>query len=73
MQRKPESNLRGDGQKRHTRLSLWSSFHDLTKTGDASGRVNGALVQRKLKSLSGEIWLACGSLGCGVNSSLRPA
>ena len=55
------ANLRGDEQKRHMRLNLWPSYHDLMKACDASGRVNDALVQRKLKSLSGEIWLACGS------------
>ena len=71
MRRKPVANLRGDGQKRHIRLSLWPSYHDITKASDASGRVNGALVQRKLKSLYGEIWLACVPEAVGLGRSRK--
>ncbi len=56
------ANVRDDEQKPHTRLSLWVSWHNITKPTGSGGRVNGAFVHGKLTFLSGEICLSCGSI-----------
>ncbi len=52
--------VRADGQKPHTRLSPWASWHNTTKPAGSGGRVNAAVVHGKFTSLSGEICLPCG-------------
>jgi len=52
--------VRADGQKPHTRLSPWASWHNTTKPAGSGGRVNAAVVHGKFTSLSGEIYLPCG-------------
>ncbi len=52
------ANVRTDGQKPHRRLSLWASWHNTTKPTGSGGRVNAAVVHRKLTFLSGEICLS---------------
>jgi hypothetical protein len=52
--------VRADGQKPHTRLSPWASWHNTTKPAGSGGRVNAAVVHGKFTSLSGEICLRCG-------------
>ena len=54
------ANVRADGQKPHTRLSPWASWHNTTKPTGSGGRVNAAVVHGKFTSLSGEICLPCG-------------
>jgi hypothetical protein len=54
------ANVRADGQKPHTRLSPWASWHNTTKPAGSGGRVNVAVVHGKFTSLSGEICLPCG-------------
>jgi hypothetical protein len=54
------ANVRADGQKPHTRLSPWASWHNTIKPAGSGGRVNAAVVHGKFTSLSGEIWLPCG-------------
>jgi len=54
------ANVRADGQKPHTRLSPWASWHNTTKPSGSGGRVNAAVVHGKFTSLSGEICLPCG-------------
>jgi len=54
------ANVRADGQKSHTRLSPWASWHNTTKPTGSGGRVNAAVVHGKFTSLSGEVCLACG-------------
>jgi hypothetical protein len=54
------ANVRADGQKPHTRLSSWASWHNTTKPTGSGGRVNAAVVHGKFTSLSGEICLPCG-------------
>jgi len=54
------ANVRVDGQKPHTRLSSWASWHNTTKPAGSGGRVNAAVVHGKFTSLSGEICLPCG-------------
>jgi hypothetical protein len=54
------ANVRADGQKPHTRLSPWASWHNTTKPEGSRGRVNAAVVHGKFTSLSGEICLPCG-------------
>jgi len=56
----PMANVRADGQKPHTRLSSWASWHNTTKPAGSGGRVNAAVVHGKFTSLSGEICLPCG-------------
>src|SRR4030042_7202062 len=51
----PMANVRDDEQKPHTRLSLWVSWHNITKPTGSGGRVNAAFVHGKLTFLSGEI------------------
>ena len=52
--------VRADGQKPHTRLSPWASWHNTTKPAGSGGRVNAAVVHGKFTSLSGEICFPCG-------------
>ena len=52
-------NVQADGQKPHTRLSSWASWHNTTKPTGSGGRVNAAVVHRKFTSLSGEICASC--------------
>src|SRR4030043_1801432 len=54
------AKVRADGQKPHTRLSPWASWHNTTKPAGSGGRVNAAVVHGKFTVLSGEIWLPCG-------------
>src|SRR5512137_362951 len=54
------ANVRADGQKPHTRLSSWASWHNTTKPAGSGSRVNAAVVHGKFTSLSGEICLPCG-------------
>ena len=54
------ANVRADGQKPHTRLSPWASWHNTTKPAGSGGRVNAAVVHGKFTFLSGEICLPCG-------------
>jgi hypothetical protein len=54
------ANVRADGQKPHTRLSSWASWHNTTKPTGSGGRVNAAVVHGKFTVLSGEICLPCG-------------
>jgi hypothetical protein len=54
------ANVRADGQKSHTRLSSWASWHNTTKPEGSGGRVNAAVVHGKFTFLSGEICLPCG-------------
>ncbi len=54
------ANVRADGQKPHTRLSSWASWHNTTKPTGSGGRVNAAVVHGKFTPLSEEICLACG-------------
>jgi hypothetical protein len=54
------ANVRADGQKPHTRLSSWASWHNTTKPTGSRGRVNAAVVHGKFTFLSGEICLPCG-------------
>jgi hypothetical protein len=54
------ANVRADGQKSHTRLSSWASWHNTTKPEGSRGRVNAAVVHGKFTFLSGEICLPCG-------------
>jgi len=54
------AQVRADGQKPHTRLSPWASWHNTTKPAGSGGRVNAAVVHGKFTSLSGEIYLPCG-------------
>ena len=54
------ANVRADGQKPHTRLSSWASWHNTTKPAGSGGRVNAAVVHGKFTFLSGEICLPCG-------------
>ncbi|MGA2466136.1 MAG: hypothetical protein ABSH06_17525, partial [Thermodesulfobacteriota bacterium] len=56
----PMANVRADGQKPHTRLSPWASWHNTTKPAGSGGRVNAAVVHGKFTFLSGEICLPCG-------------
>ena len=56
----PMANVRADGQKPHTRLSSWASWHNTTRPAGSGGRVNAAVVHGKFTFLSGEIWLPCG-------------
>jgi hypothetical protein len=56
----PRANVRADGQKPHTRLSPWASWHNTTKPVGSGGRVNAAVVHGKFTFLSGEICLPCG-------------
>jgi len=49
------AKVRDDEQKPHTRLSLWVSWHNITKPTGSGGRVNAAFVHGKLTFLSGEI------------------
>ncbi len=51
----PMAKVRDDEQKPHTRLSLWVSWHNITKPTGSGGRVNAAFVHGKLTFLSGEI------------------
>ena len=41
------ANVRADGQKPHTRLSPWASWHNTTKPAGSGGRVNAAVVHGK--------------------------
>ena len=52
--------VRADGQKPHTRLSPWASWHNTTKPKGSRGRVNAAVVHGKFTFLSGEICLPGG-------------
>jgi hypothetical protein len=52
--------VRADGQKPHTRLSPWASWHNTTKPAGSWDRVNAAVVHGKFTFLSGEICLPCG-------------
>jgi hypothetical protein len=52
--------VRADGEKPHTRLSHWASWHNTTKPAGSGGRVNAAVVHGKFTFLSGEICLPCG-------------
>src|SRR4030043_920743 len=54
------AKVRADGQKPHTRLSPWASWHNTTKPAGSGGRVNAAVVHGKFTFLSGEICLPCG-------------
>ena len=54
------ANVRADGQKPHTRLSSWASWHNTTKPKGSGGRVNAAVVHGKFTSLSGEVCLPSG-------------
>jgi hypothetical protein len=54
------ANVRADGQKPHTRLSPWASWHNTTKPEGSWDRVNAAVVHGKFTFLSGEICLPCG-------------
>src|SRR3989304_5350334 len=54
------AKVRADGQKPHTRLSSWASWHNTTKPTGSRGRVNVAVVHGKFTFLSGEICLPCG-------------
>ncbi len=54
--------VRADGQKPHTRLSSWASWHNTTKPVGSRGRVNAAVVHEKFTFLSGEICLLCGRI-----------
>ncbi len=54
------ANVRADGQKPHTRLSSWASWHNTTKPEGSRGGVNAAVVHGKFTFLSGEICLPCG-------------
>src|SRR4030042_1106236 len=56
----PMANVRADGQKPHTRLSSWASWHNTTRPAGSGGRVNAAVVHGKFTFLSGEICLPCG-------------
>jgi len=56
------ANVRADGQKPHTRLSSWASWHNTTKPAGSWGRVNAAVVHEKFTFLSGEICLPCGRI-----------
>jgi hypothetical protein len=56
----PMANVRADGQKPHTRLSLRASWHNTTKPTGSGGRVNAAVVHGKFTSLSGEVCLPSG-------------
>src|SRR5512147_417417 len=56
------ANVRADGQKPHTRLSSWASWHNTTKPAGSGGRVNAAVVHGKFTSLSREICLPCGRM-----------
>jgi hypothetical protein len=58
----PMANVRADGQKPHTRLSPWASWHNTTKPAGSWGRVNAAAVHGKFTFLSGEICLPCGRI-----------
>ena len=49
------ANVRDDGQKPHTRLSLRASWHNTTKPTGSGDRVNAAFVHGKFTFLSGEI------------------
>jgi hypothetical protein len=49
------ANVRDDGQKPHTRLSPWASWHNTTKPAGSGDRVNAAFVHGKFTLLSGEI------------------
>jgi hypothetical protein len=49
------AKVRADGQKPHTRLSPWASWHNTTKPEGSWGRVNAAVAHGKLMFLSGEI------------------
>ena len=62
------ANVRADGQKPHTRLSSWASWHNTTKPAGSRDRVNAAVVHGKFTSLSGEICLPCGR---GLMSRIR--
>ena len=54
------ANVQADGQKPHTRLSSWASWHNTTKPTGSGGRVNAVVVHGKFTFLSGEICLPCG-------------
>ena len=54
----PMANVRDDGQKPHTRLSLWASLHNITKPTGSGDRVNAAFVHGKFTFLSGEICMS---------------
>lgn len=56
--------MRADEQKSHRRLSSGASQHQMTKPEVSRGRVNAAVVHRRLMFLFGEI---CPN---GVRSSL---
>ena len=56
------ANVRADGQKPHTRLSPWASWHNTTKPAGSGGKVNAAFVHGKFTFLSGEICLPCGRM-----------
>jgi hypothetical protein len=56
------ANVRADGQKPHTRLSSWASWHNTTKPAGSWGRVNAAVVHERFTFLSGEICLPCGRI-----------
>ena len=55
----PMAKVRADGQKPHTRLSPWASWHNITKPEGLWGRVNAAVAHGKLTFLSGEIRTLC--------------
>ena len=55
----PMAKVRADGQKPHTRLSSWASWHNTTKPTGSWGRVNAAVAHGKLMFLSGEIRTLC--------------
>ena len=59
--------MRADEQKSHRRLSSGASQHKVTKPARSRGRVNAAVVHRRLTFLFGEIcphgirWFAMGA------------
>jgi len=55
----PMAKVRDDEQEPHTRLSLWVSWHNITKPTGSGDRVNAAFVHGKLTFLSGEICASC--------------
>jgi hypothetical protein len=51
----PSAKVRADEQKSHRRLSSGASQHTMTKPAVSRGRVNAAVVHRRLMFLFGEI------------------
>ncbi len=54
------ANVRGDGQKPHTRLSSWASRHNTSEAHRFGSRVNAAFVHGRFTFLSGEICMSRG-------------